>query len=614
MIKLKPILEIQLIKEALPLKTARTYVSIDRNPQIEQRMDAMLSALSALPETKSSRRMDRVGIPYETKEVSIDISDLSEQYSEFWYEMRKILQKADRIDGKVDDVGRETTLMPLHGDIFQGTVADEYGRKTKISKWITGLVTKTKIQHKLKELEKYIQKDERGRETLMGERPMEDVRKQVKDEGREQIEDLIAKYNAIPEVNLYRENKVKSFYIVFSKHRYDVAGMSTGRGWTSCMNVYDGINSQYVQYDVEAGTMVAYLVRNDDLNIKNPVARVAIKPFVNITNPDSVFYQAEQRAYGTPPAGFLDEINRLVNEVQPGKSGMFRLIDTLYCDTGDRTVTKFSDPQIEQKVANLLKQGRLAQTVDEVEYILTKYSLNNEPQYMSGLQFNESDKLYVNAPNFPIKYKVDVPYSPIAFQTVFSFSIIIQRDATTFDNFPQQCQKLIVKYMNFDSCETLDTIVTNRIDFTQCGIGSFKGLKAGPTQLFIKDSTIKSLTGLPTTLYELDTNSATKLEMTVSEFINALKSVNLGELYLGGYETAYELDRSARSGHALAKDIQRLMKEKDPSWDGDDINVGNYLYNRVLLDVLTQLPSINTLFANNIASLKYDIKKYEDMR
>ena len=611
MIKLKPILEIQLIKEALPLKTARKYVSIDRNPEIEQRMDAMLSALAALPDTKSSRRMDRVGIPYETKEVAIDISDLSEQYTEFWYEMRKILQKADRIDGKVDDVGRETTLMPQFDDIFQGTVADEYGRKTKISKWITGLVTKTKIQHRLKELEKYIQKDERGRETLMGERPMEDVRKQLKDEGREQIEDLIAKYNAIPEVKLYRENKVKSFYIVFSKHRYDVAGMSTGRGWTSCMNVYDGINSRYVQYDVEAGTMVAYLVRNDDLNIKNPVARVAIKPFVNITNPDSVFYQAEQRAYGTPPAGFLDEINRLVNEVQPGKSGMFRLIDTLYCDTGDRTVTKFSDPQIEQKVANLLKQGRLAQTVDEVEYILTKYSLNNEPQYMSGLQFNESDKLYVNAPNLPVSYKVDVPYSPIAFQTIFSFNITIQRDATTFDNFPQQCQKLIVKNMDFDSCETLDTIVTNIIGLTQCGIGSFKGLKAGPTQLVISDSTVKSLTGLPTTLYELTTNSATKLEMTVSEFINALKSVNLSRLYLGGYETAYELMRSARNGHALAKDIIRLMKEKDPSWDGDDIKVGNYLYNQVLLDVLTQLPSINTLFANNIASLEDDIKKYE---
>jgi hypothetical protein len=613
-IKLKPILEIQLIKEALPLATARKYVSMNRNPQIEQRMDAMLSALAALPDTKSSRRMDRVGVPYETKEVAIDISKLSDKYSEFWYAMRDILHKSDRIEGKVDDNGNETTLMPQYEDIFRDMVTDSYGRKTKVSKWITGLITKTEIQYKLKTLEKYIQKDEKGRETLAGQRPMEDVRKQLKDEARKRIEDLIAKYNEIPEVKLYRENKIKTFYIIFSKHKYDVAGMSTGRGWTSCMNVYDGVNSQYIQHDVEAGTMIAYLVRNDDLNIKNPVARVAIKPFVSINDPDSVYYQAEQRAYGSPPAGFLDEINRLVDKVQPDKRGMFRLVDTLYCDTGDRNITKFSDPQIEQKVANLLKQGRLAQTVDEVEYILTKYSYANQPQYFEGMEFNEADKLYVNAPWLPVTYKVEIPYSPIAFQTIFSFSITIQRDATTFDNFPQQCQKLIVKNMDFDSCETLDTIVTNRIDLDRCGIGSFKGLKAGPTQLQINNSTVKSFEGLPTTVYELTTNSSTKLEMSLSKFIETLKHVNLRGLYLGGYETAYELDRSARNGHGLAKDIQRLMKEKDPNWDGTDINGGNHLYKQILLNILTELPSLSTLFSHNIQSLEYDIKRYEAKR
>jgi hypothetical protein len=149
--------------------------------------------------------------------------------------------------------------------------------------------------------------------------------------------------------------------------------------------------------------------------------------------------------------------------------------------------------------------------------------------------------------------------------------------------------------MDFDSCETLDTIVTNRIDLTQCGIGSFKGLKAGPTQLFISDSTVKSLTGLPTTLYELTTNTSTKLEMTVSEFINAMKPVNISNLYLGGYETAYQMDRSARNGHALAKDIQRLMKEKDPNWDVDNLTVSNRLYRQVLLDILLQLPTLQEL-------------------
>lgn len=610
MIRLKTLLEVQLIKEALPLDKAREYVSMERNPSIEQQQDSVLNALAALPDTKSSRRMDRIGVPYESKEFSIDISSLSNEYTSFWYEMRDMVMQADRIDGKPE----HSTRMPDWEDLLSGTVADEYGRKTKVSKWITGLITKNKIQHRLKELEKYIEKDEKGRETLMGERPMEDVRKQLKDEALKHINNLINKYNEIPEIKLYRENKVKSFYIVFSKHQYDVAGMSTGRGWTSCMNLYTGINAQYVQHDVKAGTLVAYLVRNDDLNIKNPVARVAIKPFVSINDPSNVLYQAEQKVYGTPPIGFLDEINQLVDKAQPGKKGMFRLVDTLYCDTGDRNITKFSDPQIEQKVANLLKQGRLAQTVDEVEYILTKYSYANQPHYFKDIEFNEADKLYVNAPWLPVTYKTEIPYSPIAFQTIFSFNITIQRDATTFDNFPQQCQKLIVKNMDFDSCETLDTIVTNRIDLDSCGIGSFKGLKAGPTQLIINNSTVKSLEGLPTTIYELTTNSSTKLEMSLSKFIETLKHVNLGQLYLGGYETAYELYRSARAGHGLAKDIQRLMKEKDPNWDGTDINGGNYLYKQILLDILTQLPSIKTLFSENIQSLEYDIKRYEAMR
>jgi hypothetical protein len=87
----------------------------------------------------------------------------------------------------------------------------------------------------------------------------------------------------------------------------------------------------------------------------------------------------------------------------------------------------------------------------------------------------------------------------------------------------------------------------------------------------------------------------TKLEMTVSEFIIALKSVNISKLYLGGYETAYQMDRSARNGHALAKDIQRLMKEKDPNWDVDNLTVSNRLYRQVLLDILLQLPTLQEL-------------------
>ena len=588
MIRLKTLLEVQLIKEALPLEKAREYVSMERNPSIEQQQDAVLSALAALPDTKSSRRLDRIGIPYESKEFSIDISGLSDEYSRFWYEMRDIVNRVDRIDGKPEGSSR----MPGWEDMLAGTVADEYGRKTKVSKWITGLVTKIEIQYKLKEIEKYIKKDEKGRETLLGERPMEDVRRQMKDKAVTEINKLIDYYNKIPEVKLYRENKVKSFYIVFSKHRYDVAGMSTGRGWTSCMNLYTGINSHYVQHDVKAGTLVAYLVRNDDLNIKNPVARVAIKPFVSLEDPSNVLYQSEQRVYGTPPIGFLDEINRLLGAVQTNKQGIFKLKDTLYCDTGLDTVTRWSDPKIQEKISAMIKDRRLATTTDEVKYILYHYvqgGSNLLEKIKSEGSFEESDKLYVSAPNLNIAYKIEMPYSPIAFKQVNTFNITPQPE--TFDNFPQTVNTLILRHMNIDSFEALSTNITKLLDLKQCSIKSFKGLASGPTQININDGNIRSFAGLPQTVQVLSlTNS--KTNMTVDELIRDLKPTGLTELYPGSdFYSGYNLERYVKTD-PLAADVWKLMQQKEPNFMNYDDSVIPIVYARVVIDILNQLPTI----------------------
>ena len=45
--------------------------------------------------------------------------------------------------------------------------------------------------------------------------------------------------------------------VVISRHPYDVAGMSTDRGWTSCMSLTDGIYKKYIINDVKGGTIVA---------------------------------------------------------------------------------------------------------------------------------------------------------------------------------------------------------------------------------------------------------------------------------------------------------------------------------------------------------------------
>jgi hypothetical protein len=64
--------------------------------------------------------------------------------------------------------------------------------------------------------------------------------------------------------------------------------MSTDRRWTSCMRLpgygdkNGGLYNDILYYDVKLGTLVAYLIKKDDRNIENPLARIAIKPLFNL--------------------------------------------------------------------------------------------------------------------------------------------------------------------------------------------------------------------------------------------------------------------------------------------------------------------------------------------
>lgn len=70
-----------------------------------------------------------------------------------------------------------------------------------------------------------------------------------------------------------------SMMVVISRHPYDIAGMSTGRGWTSCQDLEEGSLSEYVGSEIQAGSLIAYLVDEKDPNIKNPKSRLLIKKF-----------------------------------------------------------------------------------------------------------------------------------------------------------------------------------------------------------------------------------------------------------------------------------------------------------------------------------------------
>jgi hypothetical protein len=117
---------------------------------------------------------------------------------------------------------------------------------------------------------------------------------------------------------------------VVSRHPYDVAGMSTDRGWTSCQDLETGGQCRYVPEDVRAGTLVAYMINKDDVNINNPVGRILLKPYINDKNQTA--YGLHDESYGGVTAEFRQAINRFATWLnsQQGVKGAFILHPEVY--------------------------------------------------------------------------------------------------------------------------------------------------------------------------------------------------------------------------------------------------------------------------------------------
>lgn len=156
-------------------------------------------------------------------------------------------------------------------------------------------------------------------------------------------------------VDKTREGTRNEYVAVISRHPYDIAGMSTNRGWTSCMNLDTGINRHYVPIDITAGSVVAYVTNKNDPNLKNPTGRVLIKPFVDVLGSPEVLFGIEERVYGTNVPGFLNSVKKWVNEVNNSKIlndvAIFRFNPNLYADSGlaSQTIIKGTKLTDEEK-------------------------------------------------------------------------------------------------------------------------------------------------------------------------------------------------------------------------------------------------------------------------
>jgi hypothetical protein len=190
--------------------------------------------------------------------------------------------------------------------------------------------------------------------------------------------------------------------IVISRHPYDVAGMSTDRGWRSCMNLVDGINRHYVLRDVKQGSIIAYLINSDDLNIRNPLARILIKPYQQKGNPSNLAMMGDA-VYGTAPPEFKQQVDAWINaRYNADKSGLYCLAKGLYRDLIPASMRLLNDEDFAKlPVKDVVKLGgnddatwtRIARVRSDADEIFTQIAEKHDTKAAKLIKQIDIDRL-----------------------------------------------------------------------------------------------------------------------------------------------------------------------------------------------------------------------------
>lgn len=134
-----------------------------------------------------------------------------------------------------------------------------------------------------------------------------------------------------------------------------------------------GVNAKYLLYDVKEGSLVSYLVRKDDLDIKNPVSVLNIKPYIREVeddkevDKDDFVLVSDTEMYGKKVSVFKSTVDAWLDEVNGAKYGRFTLNPVLYADS-DETYYRMDPNQLVGKI----------ETVAGIERIIRKEGLEEE--------------------------------------------------------------------------------------------------------------------------------------------------------------------------------------------------------------------------------------------
>ncbi len=320
----------------------------------------------------------------------------------------------------------------------------------------------------------------------------------------------------------------KEMLLVFSKSKIDIAGMSTGRGWRSCMNLDDGVNKRYVSCDIQEGSIICYLIKKDDIKIENPTGRVLIKPYINMFFPDDVVYVPDPSEYGTPPKNFKSTVDKIMMEIQPEKTGIYRRALSLY-DEKKKDVRKGIIDVSPGKIKGTVNQrtfdallGKNPPTgKEDIESMLDELIITN---------YKIHDDLTVDVMDDVDLSNLEMEVIPFKFGTVngnFDCSLnklkslvgsprvvtgnfnCVVNDITTLEGGPEQVNGKLFSCDNnkLTSLEYLPKFGRQKEIILSCSANQLKSLKGCPaivSELHCTNGNLESLKGAPSKCLSID--------------------------------------------------------------------------------------------------------------
>lgn len=211
--------------------------------------------------------------------------------------------------------------------------------------------------------------------------------------------------------------------IVISRHPYDIYGMSTGRSWTSCVDLKyrkEGNNSCTLPAEVNEGTLVAYLIPssevrpNGKVDLRKPVSRITLKPLRNM---EGELGYGVAKPYGAAMMEFTNFCKKWAvknfNSKVKNRSG-FKLANNVYPDPhnaeGLQKVTDVEDKIREEVYAMVNLKNEALQAVSRANrnnvHIYYSYDVDKEDntfQLYGGVYWLITDSSIKHAIKSPVR-------------------------------------------------------------------------------------------------------------------------------------------------------------------------------------------------------------------